>query len=297
MTTTGPTCVPAGPGAVARSFAYCERLARRAAGNFYHAFRLLPAEQRRAMCALYAFMRVADDLADGPADAAAKRRALQSWRRQLDAALRGAYGHALHPALHRSVERYGIPREYLGAVLDGVEMDLDTPRYATFAELYGYCYRVASAVGLACIHVWGFAGERAKSYAESAGVAFQLTNILRDLGEDAARGRVYLPQEDLDRFGYRADDLALGRRDGRFRGLMRFQAERARSYYDAAEPLAGLLAPAGRAVFLVMSRTYRGLLDAIVRRDYDVFSGRVRLSRLYKLWLAARALPVRWGVV
>jgi phytoene synthase len=287
--------LPSGLRAVARSFDYCERVARRAAGNFYHAFRILPAEQRRAMCALYAFMRVADDLADGPGDPGGKRRLLEGWRRQLDAALDGAYHHPLHPALHRTVARFGVPRVYLDAVLDGVGMDLETSRYRTFAELYRYCYRVASAVGLACIHVWGFRDARATDYAESAGVAFQLTNILRDLGEDAARGRVYLPQEDLDRFGYRAEELARGRRDGRFRELMAFEAARARSYYDAAAPLAGLLPPPGRAVFLVMLRTYRGLLDAIVRRDYDVFSGRVRLSRLHKLWLAARALPVRWG--
>src|SRR3954447_1029913 len=128
----------------AGSYAYCERVARRAAGNFYHAFRILPAEQRRAMCALYAFMRVADDLADGPGEPDSKRRPLEAWRRQLGDALAGAYRHPLHPALHRTVQRYGIPRAYLDAVLDGVGMDLDTARYQTFADLYGYCYRVAS---------------------------------------------------------------------------------------------------------------------------------------------------------
>jgi 15-cis-phytoene synthase len=278
-----------------RSYAWCERLARREAANFYHAFRLLPAEQRRALCALYAFLRLADDLADGPAPTDERRAALADWRRQLAAALRGDYAHPVHPALHDTVRRYDVPPAYLEAVLDGVEADLDTTRYATFEELYGYCWRVASAVGLACIHVWGFRGEKAMECAETAGIAFQLTNILRDLGEDAARGRVYLPAEDLARFGYGEADLAAGRRDERFRGLMRFEAERARRYYAAALPLAGMLRPAGRAVFLVMLRTYRGLLDEIERRDYDVFRERVRLSRLRKLWLAARALPARWG--
>jgi phytoene synthase len=280
---------------LAQSYAWCERLARRQAGNFYHAFRLLPTARRRAMCALYAFMRVADDLTDGPEAIADKSIALESWRRQLDAALAGHYHHPLHPAFHRAVEQYGIPRRYLEDVLDGVGMDLDTDRYETFDDLYRYCYRVASAVGLACIHIWGFAEERAKEYAEAAGIALQLTNILRDLGEDAARGRVYLPREDLERFGYRPEDLRRGRRDDRFRELMRFQAARARGYYDSAAPLAGLLDPSGRAVFLVMLRTYRGLLEAIVRRDFDVFTGRVRLSRLHKLWLAAQVLPLRWG--
>jgi phytoene synthase len=282
------------PNHLKESYAWCERVARRQAGNFYHAFRLLPTAQRRAMCALYAFMRVADDLTDGPEAAAEKSLALAEWRRQLDAALAGAYSHRLHPAFHHTIEQYGIPRRYLDDVLDGVGMDLVTDRYDTFADLYRYCYRVASAVGLACIHIWGFREERAKSYAESAGIALQLTNILRDLGEDAARGRVYLPREDLERFGYSVADLEQGRRDERFRALMRFQVERACGYYEAATPLADLLDPAGKAVFLVMLRTYRGLLEAIVRCDYDVFRRRVRLSRLHKLWLAAQVFPLRW---
>jgi phytoene synthase len=247
------------------------------------------------MCALYAFMRVADDLTDGPEAVAEKKQALANWRRQLDAALAGHYHHPLHPAFHHTVAQYGIPRRYLDDVLDGVGMDLNTDRYETFADLYRYCYRVASAVGLACIHIWGFRDERAVVHAESAGIALQLTNILRDLGEDAARGRVYLPREDLERFGYTVEDLEQSRRDERFRRLMCFQVERVRSYYEAALPLADLLDPAERAVCLVMVRTYRGLLEAIEQRDYDVFSSRVRLSRLRKLWLAAQVLPLRWG--
>jgi len=277
------------------SHAYCERLARQQAGNFYHAFRLLPTDQRRGMCALYSFMRVADDLTDTSGATEEKRAAVESWRRQLHEALGGRYSHPLHPAFHETVERFQIPVAYLEAVLDGVGMDLDTNCYETFADLYQYCYRVASAVGLACIHIWGGTTSRAAALAESAGIAFQLTNILRDLAEDAGRGRVYLPREDLARFGYSEDELGRGIRDGHFAELMRFEVARANGYYDTALPLADLLPPAGRAVFLVMLRTYRGLLDEIVRRDYDVFSTRVRLSRLHKLWLAARVLPLRWG--
>jgi phytoene synthase len=278
-----------------QSYAYCERLARREAANFYHAFRLLPRDQRRAMCALYSFMRVTDDLTDGPGPVTDKGRSLETWRRQLDDSLAGNYSHPLHLAFHHTVERYRIPRAYLDAVLDGVAMDLDTDRYETFAELYPYCYRVASAVGLACLHIWGYTGEGAKRHAEAAGIAFQLTNILRDLGEDAARGRVYLPREDLARFGYDEQDLLRGLRDARFQDLMRFEAARAYSYYESGEALVPLLPPAGRSVFLVMQRTYRGLLDAIVRHDFDVFDRRIRLSRLHKFWLAARVLPVRFG--
>jgi phytoene synthase len=244
------------------------------------------------MCALYAFMRVADDLTDGPQAMAEKRLALADWRQQLEGALAGVYQHPLHAAFHHTVEKYAIPRRYLEDVLDGVGMDLDTDRYDTFGDLYRYCYRVASAVGLACIHIWGFRDERALTYAESAGIALQLTNILRDLAEDAARGRIYVPREDLDKFGYSAEDLEHGRYDERFRLLMRFQVERARGYYESAAPLAELLDPAGRAVFLVMLRTYRELLEAIAQRDYDVFKVRVCLSRLRKTWLATQVLPL-----
>jgi phytoene synthase len=281
----------------ARSLAYCERLARRAASNFYYAFRLLPADQRRGMCALYAFMRVADDLADSPVPTELRRTALELWRRQLGEAMAGVYQHPLHPALHATIVRFEIPRAHLDAVLDGVCMDLDTDRYQTFDDLYPYCFRVASAVGLSCVRIWGAAGETVDSYAAAAGVAFQLTNILRDVAEDACRHRVYLPQEDLRRFGYGEDDLLKGRLDDRFRALMRFEASRAYDYYAAAEPLAKLLPPAGQAVFLVMWRTYRGLLDEIVRREFNVFGGRVRLSWLHKLWLVGSALPVRWGLM
>lgn len=278
----------------AGSYAYCERLARRAAGNFYHAFRLLPGDQRRAMCALYSFLRVADDLADEPGDD--RRTALTAWRDALHGALEGDYRHPIYPALHDAIERFGIPVRYLDDVLDGVTMDLDVQRYDTFGDLYRYCYHVASAVGLSCIHVWGFTGDAAAP-AEAAGIALQLTNILRDVGEDAARGRVYLPREDLDRFGCAAELFRTGGADPAFHALMRFQAERAYRYYDQALPLVQMLSPAGRAVFLVMLRTYRGLLDAIVQSEFAVLHSRIRVPRWRKLWLVACALPVRFGLL
>jgi phytoene synthase len=281
--------------ALRRSYSWCERLARRQAANFYHGFRLLPDDQRRAMCALYSFLRVADDLADGPGAVEQKRVQLDDWRTQLNDALAGRDRHGLHSALRDTLTRFGVPRVYLDAVLDGVEMDLEVTRYATFDDLYQYCWRVASAVGLACIHIWGFDGEEAKASAAAAGIAFQLTNILRDLAEDAARGRVYLPQEDLRRFGYDEADLVRGVHDDRFVALMRFEAERAHAHYEAALPLTARLRPPGRAVFLVMLHTYRGLLDAIAAGGFDVFRRRVRLSTWRKLWLTARALPVCWG--
>jgi phytoene synthase len=280
---------------LAQSYAVCEAIARRAASSFFPAFRLLPAPQRRAMYALYAFLRIADDISDEPAADGDKQRRLQAWREGLGHALTGAYTHAIYPALHDTIGHFAIPHQYFFDALDGVEMDVAPRTYVTFSDLEKYCYRVASVVGLACIHIWGFKGTRAPDYAVSAGIAFQLTNILRDLGEDAARGRVYLPSEDLERFGYAPDRLRRGECDEAFRALMQFEIARARRFYDHAWPLAPLLRPPGRAVFLVMARTYRALLDVMQQRDYDVFSSRIRVGRWRKLLVALTAVPARWG--
>jgi 15-cis-phytoene synthase len=276
------------------SYAYCERLARREAGNFFHAFQVLPRPQRRAMSALYAFMRVTDDIADGREPVDIKRTRLKQWRTDLHAAVGGDHRHPLHAALRHTIERFGVPIEYLEEVIDGCETDLESVRMPDFATLYRYCYRVASAVGLACIHIWGFRDEAAKSAAEHAGIALQLTNILRDLPEDKTNSRIYLPAEDLERFGCRPESLG-NANDSAFQNLMRFEVQRAREYYRSAERLTPLLDPPGRAVFQVILRTYRGLLEEIERRDFDVFRERVRLSGWRKAVLVVRALPVRWG--
>jgi len=172
------------------SYRYCETLTRQQAGNFYPAFRILPRGQRLSMCALYAFNRIADDCGDEDAPLEVKRLKLDEWRRGLQGCLRGDFHHPTHAALADTVRRHSIPIEYLEAVLDGVAMDLSPVMVETFVELRRYCYQVASAVGLACIHIWGFSDDSAKVYAEEAGIAFQLTNILRDLKEDAERDRV-----------------------------------------------------------------------------------------------------------
>jgi 15-cis-phytoene synthase len=280
--------------ALARSYRYCEEVARREAGNFYPAFLLLPAPRRRAMCALYTFMRIADDLSDEQAPLLVKRQQLADWRGGLRRALQGEYRHPAHAALHATVEEHRVPVQYLEAVIDGVEMDLEPVAYRTFAELRNYCYHVASVVGLSCIHIWGFHGADAPRFAEDAGIAFQLTNILRDLGEDAARGRVYLPQEDLARFGYNHERLRQGQCDAAFHELMRFEVQRAREFYRSGWRLVPRLSPSGQAVFLMMARTYRGLLSEIEKRDYDVFRSRVRVPRWKKLLYALTALPARF---
>ena len=280
------------------SYAYCKRLSRRRAGNFYFSFLTLPSDRFRDMCALYAFMRICDDLGDdGKMPVGERRGQLQRWRAQLERALDAdEFEHPVFPALAEVVRRHQIPREHLHAVIQGVEADLEPTGFETFDELAGYCYLVAGAVGLCCIHIWGFRGEKALEFAVDCGTAFQLTNILRDLGEDADMGRVYLPREDLERFGYSQADIAARRRDERFERLMRFEVDRAAGFYRKAERLFDLLEPPGRPIYAAMLEIYGRLLAEIERRGYDVYSRRVSLSRPRKLWIALRAtLRHRWA--
>jgi phytoene synthase len=250
------------------------------------------------MHALYTFMRATDDISDGPGDPATKKAKLAHWREGLTAALAGGYSHRLHAALHHTVRTFGVDARHLFAVIDGVEVDLEPVRFATFAELYPYCYKVASAVGLACVPVWGTRRRHGVADhhppAEAAGIAFQLTNILRDLGEDSARGRVYLPEDELQRFDCPPEHWR--EMSPAFQELMRFQVGRAREFYAKGEALDAMLSPAGRAIFHVMAGTYRALLNEIERRRYDVFSRRVRVSRARKAMIFAGAWPARWGL-
>lgn len=272
------------------SYAACRRLTRRAGSSFYYPLWLLSRDKRRAMWALYSFMRRTDDLGDNEAAVETRRAALAAWRTALERALAGEFDDPILPALADAVARYGIPPEHLRAAIGGVEMDLDGRQYATFAELETYCDHVASAVGLACIHVWGFSDPAAFRPARQCGIAFQLTNILRDLKEDAAAGRVYLPQEDLARFDYTVEDLRQGVRDSRFVALMQFEIARAELFYAEAETLGQWLTPDGRAALAAMTGIYRDVLDQIKRRGGDVFSRRVRVSRWRKLKIAAQSL-------
>ena len=277
------------------SFQHCRRLTRQTAKNFYYSFLTLPADVRRDMYALYAYMRVCDDLGDDMTVPLEERRAnLAEWRNSVtDAFDSGSSPHPVLPALADVVRRRNVPTEPLLDVIDGVEMDLSPVAFETFAQLENYCYHVAGAVGLCCIHVWGFQGEAAREHAIQCGLAFQLTNILRDLAEDADNGRVYLPREDLDRFEYSPADLAARVNDHRFQQLMTFEVERARNFYKQSQPLADSLDPVGRPVLLAMRRIYGGLLTEIERRDYDVFTRRVSLPKWKKLTIAGSSL---WNV-
>lgn len=280
------------------SYDFCANLSRREARNFYYSFLVLPAARRRSMCALYAFLRQTDDLADSPGPAPEKTRALEDWRRALDDALdgRGARWPGLL-ALADTVHAHAIPARYLHEVIDGVAMDVEPRPFATFDDLYRYCYRVASVVGLSCLHIWGFHSEggRAEALAEACGVALQLTNIVRDVREDALLGRVYLPWDDLQRFGVEPVELAAPRATGRVRALLEFQGARAAEYYARAEPLNALVAPVGRPVLGAIVGIYRALLDEIIRRDYDVLSGRVALPSYRKLVITLGSLSSRFA--
>jgi len=284
--------------ALQASYRFCGALARRQARNFYYAFLLLPRAGRRSMCALYAFLRRTDDLADEPGSAAEKARALEAWRHELDAALAGhETGWPGLPALADTMARHGIPPHLLEEVIDGVAMDLQPRRFATFDDLADYCHHVASVVGLCCLHIWGYRSEggKAEQLAESCGIALQLTNIIRDVREDARNGRVYLPEEDLAHFGVVPDELAAGGAPGdRVRALLTYEGERAYRFYDQARPLAPLVAPAGRPVLRTIVGIYRALLDEIARRDYNVLDGRVSVPPWRKTAIALRGLAGRF---
>ena len=273
------------------SYDYCQRLARSAAKNFYYSFLTLPRDRFRAMCVLYAFLRLTDDIGDNAEIALTERvTQLADWREKLSRACeQREFTHPCLPALADIVNRFQIDSALLHEVVIGVESDLQEQQFPTFAELETYCYRVAGVVGLCCISIWGFHDERAKPAAVACGTAFQLTNILRDIAEDAGLGRVYLPQEDLDRFSYSRDDIRQQVRDERFHELMRFEVERAEAYYGKANELFDYLDPPGRAILAAMIGIYGDLLQEIRRREFDIFSERVRLSRRRKLMWTARS--------
>jgi 15-cis-phytoene synthase len=264
------------------SYAFSRGIARTRARNFYYSFLLLSREQRDAMCAIYAFMRYCDDISEGEG---ASRDAIERWRRDLDLALEGQYGeNLLWPAFHDTVQRYRIPREYFHQMIQGVSSDLEPKQLQTFDELYRYCYQVASVVGLTIIHIFGFDSPDALILAEKCGIAFQLTNILRDVREDLENRRVYIPQEDIRKF---SADLAT--HDERFVRLMSFEAERARAYYDESRPLIALVHPRSRPSLWALIEIYRRLLARIERSNFDVLEKRIRVPTWEKLSILASA--------
>ena len=291
---------------VSRSYAECHRIARAANSNFYYAFYLLPKPRRDGLAALYAFMRLVDDVADEGNDLAAKQRGLADWRAALDDAITGQVkaidGSAalspsgspqsateVLPALVDTMQRYKMPARYLHDLISGAEMDLTLRTYPTFDRLREYCYRVAGTVGLTCTHVFGFHDPRALDLAEKLGLAFQLTNIIRDVHDDFRLGRVYLPEEDLARYAVSPQDFGKSEATLGVRELLRFEADRAWQCYKEGSALLGLIDAESRGALWLLVHTYSALLARIESLDFAVFGERVRLSKAEKMLFIAKA--------
>lgn len=260
-------------------------IAKRSGSSFYSSFFFLPRKQRQAMMVLYALSRLLDDVVDGTGDLQKAHVELNRWRQWIEELYRGVQTN--HPPVLVEygdvVRQFGLKKEYLLDLLSGMEMDLEKRDYQTFGELEKYCYHAAGTVGLLCNQIFGFNDPRAYRYAVLLGTAFQLTNILRDVGADRLRGRIYLPQEDRDRFGYTREDLMAGRRGGGFLPLMRFEAARAENYFQKASSCLTLDERGRLAAATVMARSYYRLLQTLKKRDFPVFEGKVSLSRWNKI--------------
>jgi phytoene synthase len=303
-----PTPFVATESQLAVAYSVCRSITRSAAKNFYYAFIVLPRPKRQALCAVYAFMRRCDDIADDAAlPAHDRRQKLASW---LDAAHRALAGHATDEpvllALTDAQRRYNIPVELLDQLAFGTEMDVEGEdlllcetaepgviRYRTFEDLRVYCHRVASVVGLVCIRIFGYRDPAAEPLAEKCGLAFQLTNIIRDVKEDADMGRVYLPEEDLAKFGISPAELSAAVDPARFRPLLAMQADRARQYYRAGDDLIPFIDEDSQPALWVLITIYRRLLEKIAQAQYDVFSGKITLSVREKLMVLARGFVKR----
>jgi phytoene synthase len=276
------------------SYARCIEITKTRASNFHFAFTVLPRERYRGICALYAFTRLADDFSDDETDPQKALAASAAWRTAFDDALAGRFAdvepaspHAVLPAVADTMRQFKIEPRYMHELITGTEMDARQNRCETWADTYRYCYHVASVIGIMTIHVFGFTEPRAVKLAEETGIAFQMTNILRDLVEDAGRGRIYLPLEDLRQHGVSEAEVLAGKDSPALRKLVRFELERAKRYYAAGRELVPLIAPESRNALGSLVAIYQRLLEEIERRDCDVFTERVSLSTAEKMKLAA----------
>ncbi len=267
---------------------YCQQKAARSGSSFYYSFLFLPPNQRRAITALYAFCREVDDVVDECHDPQIAATKLAWWRQELSSVYGGKPQHPVSQALQSACAGFNLPEEQLQEIIDGMEMDLQQSRYLDFKALSLYCYRVASVVGLLAAEIFGYQERKTQKYAHDLGVAFQLTNIIRDVGEDARMGRIYLPIDELKRFQVPAADILNARHSDNFQRLMAFQVERAESYYAQAIDALPASDRHSQRPGLVMAAIYRTLLDEIKRDGYQVLSQRTSLTPIRKLWIAWR---------
>ncbi|MBQ5945876.1 presqualene diphosphate synthase HpnD [Massilia sp. ST3] len=265
---------------------YCQQKTLKSGSSFYYSFLFLPPERRRAITALYAFCREVDDTVDDATDQSVARIKLAWWRTEVSAMYKGTPTHPVTQALAPHVAPYKLEERHLLAIVDGMEMDLDQSRYLDYAGLQRYCWHVASVVGILSASIFGYTRPETLAYAEKLGLAFQLTNIIRDVGEDARKGRIYLPVNELQQFGVTAADLLNARHSEKFEALMRFQTERAQRTYDEALALLPKEDRRAQRPGLMMSAIYRTLLDEIERDGFHVLTQRISLTPLRKLWLA-----------
>lgn len=263
-------------------------IAKRSRTSFYYSFSLLPKQKREAIRTVYAFCRHTDDIVDEEPEGHWRLERLRRWREELGRALDGTSDHAVLNQLAVTAKRFHIPVEHFYDLITGVEQDLTKTRYGTFGELERYCYSVASTVGLMCSEIFGYSDRRAREYAVNLGIALQLTNIIRDVKADARRDRIYLPREDLDRFGVSEEDILSSRRTPQVLALIRFQCERAWDYFRKADEV---FPHEDRALFFparIMESIYRQILRRIEESDYDVFERKYSIARPYQLWIALR---------
>ncbi len=265
---------------------YCQQKTLQSGSSFYYSFLFLPPERRRAITALYAFCREVDDTVDDTTDQSVARIKLAWWRTEVSAMYKGSPTHPVTQALQPHVEPYKLEEKHLLAIVDGMEMDLDQSRYLDYAGLQRYCWHVASVVGILSASIFGYTNLQTLAYAEKLGLAFQLTNIIRDVGEDARKGRIYIPVNELQQFNVTAADLLNARHSEKFEALMRFQTERAQRTYDEALALLPKEDRRAQRPGLMMSAIYRTLLDEIERDGFHVLTQRISLTPLRKLWLA-----------
>jgi len=276
------------PATPADPFAYCEQKTASSGSSFYYAFRFLPDDQRRAIIALYAFCREVDDVVDECSDVGVARLKLHWWRDEVMRIYVGTPAHPVALALHEQVQQRNLPKEYFLEIIDGMEMDLDQHRYETWSDLALYCHRVAGVVGLLSAEIFGYTNRQTLKYASELGTAFQLTNILRDVREDARRGRIYLPREDLVRFGVNEQSILSHQHTPQVQALLAFELERARGHYRKALALLPAEDRYAQRAGLIMSAIYQATLDEIEQDGLRVLDRRVSLTPLRKLWIAWR---------
>ncbi|MGQ0752611.1 MAG: presqualene diphosphate synthase HpnD [Betaproteobacteria bacterium] len=274
---------------------YCQAKTAQSGSSFYYSFLFLPPEQRRAITALYAFCREVDDVVDECTDAGVARTKLAWWRGEVAQVHAGRPTHPVAVALAEVKDRYGLPQQRLQEIIDGMEMDLDHVGYADFQALRLYCHRVASVVGLLSAEIFGYRDARTLDYARDLGLAFQLTNIIRDVGEDARRNRIYLPRDEMQRYGVAATDIMAARESDGFRRLMEFQIERAGEFYTRAFDALPPVDRRAQRPGLVMAAIYRTLLDEIRADDCRVLTHRISLTPIRKLWIAWKTWVARDG--